>query len=104
MTCSQHGCVVYMLRCRDASLYTGWTNCMEKRLAAHSAGQGAKYTKTRRPVELVYLEPCATKTEALKREYQLKHLSRKEKLALIERQPFTASIQLKKETPEASAP
>lgn len=73
----------YILRCADGTLYTGWTNDLEKRLAAHNAGQGAKYTKSRRPVKLVYAESFATKEEAMRREYRVKRLSRAEKLALI---------------------
>ena len=74
---------VYILRCSDGSLYTGWTNNLEKRLKAHSAGKGAKYTKARLPVELVYYEEFEDKIEAMKREYEIKQLSRKEKLKLI---------------------
>lgn len=76
---------VYMLRCADGSLYTGWTNDMEKRLKAHQRGQGAKYTRSRGPVELVYSEELTDKSEALKREYVIKQLSHTEKLKLIER-------------------
>lgn len=76
---------VYMLRCADGSLYTGWTNDMEKRLKAHQSGQGAKYTRSRGPVELVYSEELTDKSEALKREYAIKQLSHMEKLKLIER-------------------
>lgn len=74
---------VYILRCSDDSLYTGWTNNLEKRLKAHSAGKGAKYTKARLPVELVYYEEFEDKIEAMKREYEIKQLSRKEKLKLL---------------------
>ena len=74
---------VYMLRCADGSLYTGWTNDMVKRLKAHQSGQGAKYTRSRGPVELVYCEELTDKSEALKREYAIKQLKRKEKLELI---------------------
>lgn len=74
----------YMVRCSDGSLYTGWTNQLEKRLEAHNLGKGAKYTKARRPVELVYAEGYETKQEAMKREYELKQLNREDKLALIE--------------------
>ena len=76
---------VYILRCRDDSLYTGWTNDLEKRLAAHNAGTGSKYTRARRPVSLVYLEELDSKSQALRREAQIKALSRAEKLALIEK-------------------
>ena len=75
--------VVYMLRCGDGSLYTGWTNCIEKRVAAHQAGKGGKYTRARLPVELAYLEECSTKQEAMRREWAIKHLTREEKQELI---------------------
>ncbi|MEF2877873.1 MAG: GIY-YIG nuclease family protein [Blautia sp.] len=75
----------YMVRCRDGSLYTGWTNCLEKRLACHNAGKGAKYTKTRLPVELVYYETFEKKEEAMRREWQIKKMSRKEKIELIKK-------------------
>ena len=73
----------YIVKCSDETLYTGWTNNLKKRLEAHNSGKGAKYTKTRRPVELVYFEEYDTKQEAMKREYAIKQLSRQEKLALI---------------------
>lgn len=75
----------YLLRCADGTLYYGWTNDLEKRVAAHNAGAGAKYTKARRPVELAYCETFATKQEAMRREAEIKRLTRQEKLALIER-------------------
>ena len=74
----------YIVRCRDGSLYTGWTVDLEERLQAHNAGLGAKYTRSRRPVSLVYYETYETKTEAMKREYAIKQLSRQEKLKLID--------------------
>ena len=74
----------YILECADGTLYTGWTNDLEKRLAAHNAGQGAKYTRGRGPVRLRYYEVFADKEAALRREASLKRLSRTEKLALIE--------------------
>ena len=73
----------YIVECSDGTLYTGWTNNLEKRLEAHNAGKGAKYTKTRRPVKLVYLEQFETKEEAMSREYHIKQLSRKEKMKLM---------------------
>ena len=74
----------YMVECADGTLYTGWTNCLEKRLKAHNGGiNGAKYTKTKRPVSLVYYEGFFTKEEAMQREYQIKQLTRKRKLELI---------------------
>ncbi|MBU3839762.1 MAG: GIY-YIG nuclease family protein [Candidatus Ruminococcus intestinipullorum] len=74
----------YILKCADGTFYTGWTNNIEKRVLAHNAGRGAKYTKARRPVELVYLEEFSIKEEAMRREYQIKQLSRQEKIYLIE--------------------
>lgn len=74
---------VYILRCRDGSLYTGWTVDLEKRLFQHNQGSGAKYTRSRRPVSLVHWEEYDTKEEALKREYRIKKLTRMKKLALI---------------------
>ena len=76
---------VYILKCSDDSLYTGWTNNLEKRFKAHSTGKGAKYTKARLPVELVYYEEFEDKIDAMKREYEIKQLKRKEKLELINR-------------------
>ena len=76
----------YILRCADGSLYTGWTNDLAKRLSTHNAGRGAKYTRTRRPVALVYWERFPTKQAAMSREWAIKQLSRQEKLALIRTQ------------------
>ena len=76
---------VYILRCNDDSLYTGWTNDLEKRIKAHSKEKGAKYTKARLPVELVYFEEYENKVEAMRREYAIKQLKRKEKLMLIKK-------------------
>lgn len=74
---------VYMLRCGDGSLYTGWTNDLQRRLTAHRSGKGGKYTRSRLPVELVYSESCETKQQAMSREAQIKKLRRREKLALL---------------------
>ncbi len=74
---------VYMLRCGDGTLYTGWTNDLEKRLRTHQAGKGGRYTRAHLPVELAYAERCATAREARSREQKLKRLKRAEKLALI---------------------
>ena len=79
---------VYILRCGYDSLYTGWTNNLEKRVKAHSNGKGAKYTKARLPIELVYFEEFEDKIEAMRREYAIKKLTRKEKLLLIKK-PLT---------------
>jgi len=73
----------YILLCSDGSLYTGWTNDLQRRIAAHNAGQGAKYTKSRRPVQLVYFEEHETKELAMSREWHIKQLTRKEKDLLI---------------------
>lgn len=73
----------YILECADGSLYCGWTNRLKERVQAHNAGRGAKYTKSRRPVTLVYYEEFDTKQEAMQREWAVKQLSRKEKLRLI---------------------
>lgn len=73
----------YILRCSDGTLYTGWTNDLEKRLAAHNEGRASKYTRTRLPVELVYRETFATKQEAMSREWHIKQMSREEKEKLI---------------------
>ena len=73
----------YIVKCSDGSLYTGWTTDIEKRIEAHNSGRGAKYTKSRRPVTLVYYEEFATKEEAMKREYAIKQMKREEKKALI---------------------
>lgn len=75
---------VYILKCSDDSLYTGWTNNLQKRMEVHSKGKGAKYTRGRLPIELVYFEEYEEKSMAMKRECVIKKLSRKEKLDLIE--------------------
>lgn len=74
---------VYILKCGDNSLYTGWTNNLQRRVEVHSKGKGAKYTKARLPVELVYYEEHEDKIFAMKREYGIKKLTRSEKLSLI---------------------
>ena len=74
---------VYILRCADNTLYTGWTNNIAHRLYIHNIGQGAKYTKSRLPVKLVYWEVLSSKQEAMKREYQIKRYTRAKKLKLI---------------------
>lgn len=75
---------VYMLRCKDGSLYTGWTNDLEHRLAMHNSGRGAKYTRGRGPLELVYNEELPDKEAALRRECAIKKLRREQKLALLQ--------------------
>jgi putative endonuclease len=74
---------VYILQCADGTLYTGWTTDLEQRLRAHNSGQGAKYTRGRRPVRLVYREEQPTRSAAQRREAAIRHLSRAEKLKLI---------------------
>lgn len=78
---------VYILRCGDGTLYTGATDDLDRRLAAHRAGKGAKYTRSRGPLEPVYWEPCADLSAAYRREYAIKQLSRRQKLALIAAPP-----------------
>ena len=74
---------VYILRCSDGTLYTGWTTDPKKRLKTHNEGKGAKYTRSRRPVEMVYLEPLDSKEEAMKREAAIKKLPKAKKEALV---------------------
>ena len=73
----------YILECKDGTYYTGWTNNLNKRLKDHNDGKGAKYTKARLPVSLIYYEEFQTKQEAMSREYVIKHMTRKEKSKLI---------------------
>ena len=75
---------LYILRCKDDSLYTGITTDVEKRLEVHRAGKGAKYTRGRCPLELVYREECGSHSDALKRELEIKALTRQQKLLLIQ--------------------
>lgn len=75
---------VYILTCSDGTLYTGWTIDLAERLAAHQAGRGARYTRTRLPVKLVYYETCPDRSSAMKREKAIKKLTRVQKLALVE--------------------
>ena len=83
------GWYVYMLRCGDGSLYTGCTDDVERRLAVHNSGKGAKYTRSRLPVTLVYRESVADKSAALHREAAIKALPRAKKLALLEAEKET---------------
>lgn len=75
----------YLVRCADGTLYCGWTNDLDKRIKAHNEGRGAKYTRSRRPVTLVYWEEFSTKTEAMQREAAVKKLTRQQKERLIAR-------------------
>lgn len=79
----KHGWWVYILRCADGTLYTGMAADVDKRLRAHNEGLGAKYTRSRLPVELVYREACESRSAALRREAAIKRLRRPEKLALV---------------------
>lgn len=87
--------VTYILKCNDNSLYTGWTNDITHRLKMHNEGKGAKYTRGRGLVELVYLEEFETKQEAMSREAKIKRLTRKEKLLLIETYQQEQKLNLK---------
>ena len=73
----------YIVECSDGSLYTGWTNDLEKRIKAHNDGKGAKYTKSRRPVMLAYYEEFQTREEAMRREWEIKQMSRQKKMRMI---------------------
>jgi len=79
-------CFVYIIQCADNTLYTGWTTNLEARLNAHESGAGAKYTRGRGPLTLVYSESFETKSEAMRREVEIKSLTRSEKLRLIKEQ------------------
>ena len=75
----------YILKCADHTLYCGYTSELEKRIETHNSGKGAKYTKARLPVELIYFEEFDTKSEALKRECEIKKLKREDKIRLIQK-------------------
>lgn len=75
----------YIVECSDKTFYTGWTNNLEKRIKAHNSGKGAKYTKTRRPVTLVYYETFASKEEAMRREWEIKQYRRQTKEELVKK-------------------
>jgi putative endonuclease len=77
---------VYIVECIDKTFYTGYSNDVGSRVSKHNSGKGAKYTKTRLPVKLIYFELCGSKSDALKREYQIKQLTRKQKEQLINRE------------------
>lgn len=74
---------VYILECKDGTLYTGWTTNLNRRLKEHNSGKGARYTKGRHPVKLVYFEKYLSKAEAMKREYQIKKMTKHKKIKLI---------------------
>lgn len=87
MACSEDQWLVYMLQCADGSLYTGITNQLQRRVEQHRAGKGARYTRGRGPLQLVYQEHCSDKSAALKRELAIKALPRAQKLMLAASQP-----------------
>ena len=84
----------YILQCADGSFYTGWTNNLQRRLKAHNEGKASKYTRSRRPVKILYYESFETKQEAMRREFAIKQLSRREKERLID--CFTEAEQIEK--------
>jgi putative endonuclease len=79
---------VYLLKCSDNTLYCGYTNNLEKRISVHNQGKGSKYTRGRTPIKLIYVEELNSRSLALKREYKIKQLSRKEKELLVKQNPF----------------
>ena len=89
---------VYILKCADGTLYTGWTNNLEKRLRAHNEGRGAKYTRGRLPAELVYYETFEERSEAMGREWAIKQLTREQKLQLIRRKKMEEPADKVRET------
>lgn len=93
---------VYLLRCGDGSLYTGSTDDVERRLAVHQSGRGAKYTRSHLPVELVYREAAADRSAALRREAAVKRLSRAEKLRLVEGSPIHWEVPMRRKDREQS--
>ena len=82
---------VYLLRCRDGSLYCGWTTDVDRRLAAHRAGRGSRYTASRLPVELALAQPMSDRSAARREEARIKRLTRAEKLALVDRALWDSS-------------
>jgi len=83
--------MVYILKCSDGTFYTGISNNLKARIEKHNSGKGAKYTKPRRPVNLVYSEICSDKSSSLKREMQIKKLSRQKKMDLIDACNFSTT-------------
>lgn len=76
-------CYVYILKCNDNTLYTGWTNNLKKRINSHNSGKGSKYTRSRIPVKYVYTFKCDDKIQAMKFEYKIKQIPRYKKIDLI---------------------
>ena len=89
---------VYMVECADGSLYTGWAVNVEKRIAVHNAGRGAQYTRMHRPVKLVYVEECASRAAAMRREAAIKKWPRAKKLALIQPTQMCKARNVKRKT------
>ncbi|MDA4117149.1 MAG: GIY-YIG nuclease family protein [Thaumarchaeota archaeon] len=83
--------VVYVLRCRTGDLYTGCTTDLDRRVKEHDSGNGGKFTRSRRPVTVVYKEESKSRSEALRREYAIKKMRRKEKLALVAQTALAAT-------------
>ena len=83
MQSKEKPCYAYMVECADGTFYTGWTDDIDKRMKAHNSGRGAKYTRKRAPVKLVYCERFYNKIHAMSREYAIKQLTRQQKLELI---------------------
>ncbi|HHU07784.1 MAG TPA: GIY-YIG nuclease family protein [Clostridiaceae bacterium] len=86
------GNFVYIIECKDGSFYTGWTTDVGRRLAEHNSGIGSKYTRSRYPVKLRFMEEFTSKEEALKREFAIKKLSREKKIELIENSNLEISL------------
>ena len=79
----------YMLKCHDGTIYTGWTTQLDRRISEHNSGRGAKYTRSRRPVELIYYEELESKEKAMKREAEIKKMTKKQKIAMVEKSKKT---------------
>ena len=86
----------YLARCADGSLYTGYTNNLEKREKAHNSGKGSAYTRSRLPIKIVYFEAFKTRSAAMKREYKVKQMTKKWKETLVKTFETTSSLSLKK--------
>ena len=80
----EKGDYVYLVKCQDGTLYTGYTTNLKRRIREHNSGQGALYTRGRAPVELVYYQDCGDRSQALQEEYRIKQLSRADKVKLIQ--------------------
>ena len=94
---------VYLLQCRDGSLYCGWTDDLERRVAIHNAGKGARYTRSRKPVRLVWSEEVSDRSAALKRELSIKRLTRAEKIDLAGLRLRNAGLAKRRRQPASGA-